>query len=173
MVRKIHLEITSDLSTDSFIFSLRRFIARWDHVKLCRSDGGNYLVGAHNELSAAINAWSQTQINDFMLQSDIDWRFNSPCSSHHGAAWERLIRSVRRVLRSLNHTQSMDEKTLRTLMWEIEWILNSTPSTKVIDYPRHLDILTPNYLLLLKNTNCFLQDYLTTIMYNQDVVGDK
>ena len=142
-------------------------------MKLFRSDGGNNLIGAHNELWAAINAWNQTQINDFMLQSDIDWRFNSPFSSHHGAAWERLIRSVRRVLMSLNHKQSMDEETLLTPMWEIEWILNSTPSTKVIDYPRHLDVLTPNHLLLLKNTNRFLQDYFATNMYHQDVVGDK
>ena len=124
-------------------------------MKLIRSDRRSNLVGAHNELSAAINAWNQTQINDFMLQSDIDWRFNSPCSSHHGAAWKRLICSIRRVLMSLNHEQNMDEETLRTLMCEVEWILNSRPLTKVTDDPRDLNILTPIHLLLLKNTSCF------------------
>jgi len=154
-VRAVHLEITSDLSADSFILALRRFLARRGPVKLIRSDQGTNLVGAHNELSTAISAWNRAQINDFMLQHDIDWRFNSPCSSHHGAAWERLIRSARRVLMSLTNEQTMDEETLLTLMCEVEWILNSRPLTKVTDDPRDLEVITPNHLLLMKNTTSF------------------
>ena len=31
----------------------------------------------------------------------IEWHFNAPASSHAGGVWERLIRSVRKVLTAL------------------------------------------------------------------------
>ena len=90
---------------------------------------------------------------NFLLQKNIDWRFNSPYSSHHGGAWERLIRSVRRILLSLINEQFLNEETLQTLMCEIETILNARPLTTISNDPRDLDVITPNHLLLFNNTN--------------------
>ena len=101
----------------------------------------------------AIKDWNQSRINDFLVQRNIDWRINSPRSSHHGGAWERLIRSVRRILVPLNNEQFKNEETLQILMCEIESILNALPFTTICGDPRDLDVITPNYLLLLKNTN--------------------
>ena len=53
--RAVHLEIAGDLSSDSFILSLRRFIARRGNVKNIRSDNGTNFIGAEKELKAAIN----------------------------------------------------------------------------------------------------------------------
>ena len=38
-------------------------------------------------------------------------------------------------------------------MCEIESILNARPLTTIFNDPRDLDVITPNHLLLLKNTN--------------------
>ena len=45
----IHIELAGDLSTDSFLLALRRFISRRGYVKVMRSDNGTNFVGANNK----------------------------------------------------------------------------------------------------------------------------
>ena len=52
--RAIHIEISNSLETDSFILSLRRFIARRGNVRKLFSDNGTNFVGAQRELQEAI-----------------------------------------------------------------------------------------------------------------------
>ena len=52
--RAVRLEIAGDLSSDSFILSLRRFIACRENVKNIRLDNGRNFIGAEKELKAAI-----------------------------------------------------------------------------------------------------------------------
>lgn len=152
-VRAVHLEVCNDLSTDSFLLALRRFLARRGTPERIRSDNGTNFVGTKNELTEQIKLWNQQQINDFSLQKNIKWIFNSPYSSHHGAAWERLIRSIRRILTSLLNQQTLTDESLITFMCEVEWILNSRPLSKVSNDPSDLEVLTPNHLLLMKANN--------------------
>ena len=84
----------------------------------------------------------------------IKWTFNPPTGSHHGGAWERLIRSIRSVLNSTLRAQSLDEEGLQTVLCEVESILNSRPLTKISTDPNDLEALTPNHLLLLKIQPC-------------------
>lgn len=85
-----------------------------------------------------------------LLQKNVKWVFNPPTVSHHGGAWERLIRSVRKVLNSILKTQTLDEEGLETVFCEAEAIVNSRPLTKASTDPQDLEALTPNHLLLLK-----------------------
>ena len=68
-----------------------------------------------------------------------------------GGVWERIIRSIRKILRSLLREQLISGETLRTLMAEIEGILNSRPLTPNSDNPTDLEPLTPNHLLLQRS----------------------
>ena len=56
---------------------------------------------------------------------------------------------------SWNNEQTVDEETLRTIMWEVGRILTSGPLTKSTDNPSDLNVLTLNLLLLLNSNNCF------------------
>lgn len=149
-VRAIHLEVASSLDTDSFISALRRFIARRGQVKILRSDNGTNFVGAERELKRAIEEWNSSKIENTLRQSGIQWMFNPPTGSHHGGVWERLIRSVRKILSATLKLQSLDEEGLHTLLCEAEAIINSRPITKASSDPNDLEALTPNHLLLLK-----------------------
>ncbi|XP_052237807.1 putative nuclease HARBI1 [Dreissena polymorpha] len=60
-----------------------------------RSENGTNFVVAERELCQAVQEWNYNQISDAMLTKNIDWKFNPPAGSHHGGAWERLIRSER------------------------------------------------------------------------------
>lgn len=149
-VRAIHLEVASSLDTDSFISALRRFIARRGQVKLLRSDNGTNFVGAEREIKRAIQEWNTSQIENALHQRGIQWLFNPPTGSHHGGVWERMIRSVRKILNATLRQQKLDEEGLHTLLCEAEAIINSRPITKASSDPDDLEALTPNHLLLLK-----------------------
>lgn len=150
-MQAIHLEVLSSLDTDSFINGFRRFVARRGQVLEIRSDNGTNFVGAERELRKAIENLNHNLINDVLLQKGVKWVFNPPAASHHGGAWERLIRSVRKVLNSILKTQTLDEESLVTVFCEAEAIVNGRPLTKASTDPQDLEALTPNHLLLLKS----------------------
>ncbi|XP_033100268.1 uncharacterized protein LOC117103763 [Anneissia japonica] len=114
-IRAVHLEVSSSLDTTSFINALRRFIARREMPSEIRSDNGGNFVKGNKELRAAIEGWNQEQIHQHLLQRHIVWCFNPPTASHYGGAWERCIRTVRKVLAALTTEQILKDEGLRTL----------------------------------------------------------
>lgn len=149
--RAVHVEVAHSLDTDSFICALNRFISRRGRPEEIRSDNGTNFVGAERELSDAISTWNETKIVNFLLQREIQWKFNPPYASHMGGVWERQIRTVRKVLNALVKEQVLDDEGLMTLMCEAESIVNGRPLTMVSSDPKDYEPLTPNHLLLLRS----------------------
>ena len=65
--RAVNIEVTCTMETDSFIQSLRRFMARRGKVRSLRSDNGTNFVGTDNELRKALEEMNQEQIRDYLL----------------------------------------------------------------------------------------------------------
>ena len=151
VTRAIHIEVVQSMDTDSFVNSMRRFVARIGLPEMIRSDNGTNFVGGNKELSQPISQWNQRQIHESLLQNGIKWVFNPPSGSHHGGAWERCIRKVRKVLSAVMKEQTLDDEGLTTLMCEVELVVNSRPITKSSDDPTDAEAFTPNYLLLLRS----------------------
>ena len=149
--RAIHLEVAQSMDTDSFVNSMRRFIARRGIPEVMRSDNGSNFVGGSKELREAISDWNESQIHEFLLQRNIKWLFNPPSGSHFGGVWERCIRTVRKILVALMKEQPLDDEGLTTLMCEVESIVNGRPITKSSDDPSDSEALTPSHLLLLRS----------------------
>ncbi len=76
-----------------------------------------------------------------------------PAASHFGGVWERQIRTVRKVLTQLSKEfgDQLDEESFRTLMCEVEAIVNSRPLTSVSTDPDDMNALTPSHLLTMKS----------------------
>ena len=134
--RAIHLEVATSLDTDSCVHALRRFIARRGFVRYIYSDNGTNFVGACREMQ---RVWKM----------DLEWRFNPPSASHFGGAWERMIRTVRKVLSGLlsEHSIRLDSESLHTFLCEVEAIINSRPITAVSSDATDPEPLTPNHIL--------------------------
>jgi transposase InsO family protein len=146
--RAIHLEVASSLDTDSFINALRRFIARRGNVKSLKSDNGTNFVGAEKELKKCITEMNSDTIAQYLSKHEIEWSFNPPGASHMGGVWERQIRTVRKVLAGMNaNIDNLDCESFRTLMCEIESIINSRPLTTLTDDPDDLTPLCPTMIL--------------------------
>ena len=150
--RAVHLEVLDSMDTDSFINALVRFTSRRGNPGTISCDNGTNFVGAERVLRESMEDWDQQRLGSFMSQRGIEWRFNPPAASHMGGAWERLIRSVRKVLSAVLVQQVPSDDTLQTMMCLVEGILNGRPLTTASDDPVDLDPLTPNHLLLLRPT---------------------
>ncbi|XP_033107721.1 uncharacterized protein LOC117109468 [Anneissia japonica] len=148
--RAVHLELASSLETNSFINALRRFIARRGQPKKFLSDNGTNFHGGERELKEAIKKMKTDQIEDFCHTRGFEWKFNPANASHFGDAWERLIKSVRKIMNGVLRQQTVSEEVLTTVLTEVESILNSRPLTDISQDPRDEEPLTPNHLLLLR-----------------------
>ena len=148
--RAVHIEIPHSLDTDSMINALRRFISVRGYPEQIRSDQGSNFIKADKELREAIEEWNQHKINNFCRQKQIEWIFNPPSASHMGGAWERMIRSVRQILKAILKEQLVSDEVLSTVMSEAVNILNSRPLTRNSDSALDEQPLTPNHLLHLR-----------------------
>lgn len=148
--RAIHLEVLEFLDTDAFLNGLRRFVSRRGFPVKIWSDNGTNFVGAHSELKKCLKELNQSRIQGYCLQAEIDWHFNPPHASHMGGMWERLIRTVRKVLIGILGKARLTDEVLRTVLCEAENIVNGRPITRVSDDVNDLSALTPNHLLLLR-----------------------
>ncbi len=115
-----------------------------------RSDNGTNFTSAEKELKRALEELNHNKITQFLAHKGIKWSFNPPSASHHGGAWERLIRMVRKVLSSVLTQQTLDDEGLHTVLCEVEAILNDRPITKMSEDPNDLEPLPPNHLLTMK-----------------------
>ena len=74
------------------------------------------------------------KIKSFLQENGADWILwhnNPPGASHMGGVWERQIWSARNILEGLLkiHSHSLNDESLKTLMAEVELIINSRPLT--------------------------------------------
>ena len=123
--------------------ALLRFIARRGKPIEIFSDNGSNFVGAEAELKTLIESWNQSLLSNEMLERGIDWNFNPPFASHRGGTWERIIRSIRRILCAVSKEQLVTDEVLYTYLTEvtknqptstkIERILNDRPLVPVYD----------------------------------------
>ena len=121
-----------------------------------RSDQGTNFTGARSELKAALCEMNHDHVQDYLLRNGCKWtpfKFNVPHCSDMGGSWERMIRNVRNALEPLllQAGSQLDDETLRTLLTEVECIINSRPlSVDNLRDAEASETLTPNHLLTMK-----------------------
>ena len=151
----VYLEVAEDLSTDSFINVVLRFVSRRGPPIVIYSNNGTNFREAELNVVKALKVWDQERIQATLTNWRIEWKFNPPPASYRG---ERLISSIRRILYSLIEKRLLNDEGLRTLLVAIEKILNDRPITSVSSDPQDLEALTQNHILLLCRNQSFCPD---------------
>ncbi|XP_058508983.1 uncharacterized protein LOC131475122 [Solea solea] len=145
--RCVHLDLLESLDTDAFLMSLRRFISRRGKPFELLSDNGTNFTGGARELRVAFEAMVP-QLKEQLAEQQIEFCFNPPSAPHFGGAWEREVRSVKTALKVVLKEQSVPETVLRTVLVEVEGILNAKPLGYVSSDVADPDPITPSILLM-------------------------
>ena len=150
--RAIHTELATDLSTDTFLLALDRFIDLYKKPKFVRSDNGSNFIGAANELKEMINSWKsdtdeRKKLVNVCNKYGIKWTFSTPLASHHNGAVESMVKSVKTALNKLLKDQAYKEEEYRTIFSKITAVVNSRPLWPVSEGDVDQPPITPNDLL--------------------------
>ncbi|GBN18015.1 hypothetical protein AVEN_157137-1 [Araneus ventricosus] len=153
VTRAVHLEMVDNLTTETFLLALRRFIARRGLCSEIRSDNARTFKKAELELKRLCTIINHPIMKDFYASHKIQWRFIVEKAAWWGGFYERLIRSVKLALRKTLGKTSLCREELETLLIEIEGVLNSRPLTYVFSEFQGPVPLSPVHMLLGRRVN--------------------
>ncbi|XP_076247789.1 uncharacterized protein LOC143187453 [Calliopsis andreniformis] len=129
-----HLELVTDLTTETCIAAIKRFFARRGKSRNLYSDNGSNFVGARNEI--------------IEIQAFVNWSFSPPRSPHFGGLWEAAVKSFKKHLRATIGETVFTYEQFNSIIIEIEAILNSRPLTPLSSDPNDCIALTPAHFLI-------------------------
>jgi len=138
--RSVHLDVITSLSTEAFIRSLERFINTHGRPNVILTDNGTNFVGTAN-LFKNLN-WMSIRRDSHVKQ--IQWIFNPPTAAWWGGWWERLVRTVKDLLRKMLGRARLTFDELRTCLSAVEATVNSRPLTTITEDIDDLVPLTPD-----------------------------
>lgn len=141
--RAVHLELVTSMSTEAFLGVFRRFISRRGRPKTVYSDNGLNFVGSASLLKEV--DWKKVEKVSAIMK--ISWKFNPPSAAWWGGFWERLIRSVKDILKRVVGKACLNYEEMSTILCETENIINSRPLGSMGDDPNDLTALTPNMFI--------------------------
>ncbi|XP_072401151.1 uncharacterized protein [Diabrotica undecimpunctata] len=159
VTRACHLELVSNLTTESFVLTLKRFISRRGNPSVIFSDNATNFLGSKNQLKEFAqflrNQDTQNSIKNFLTSSEITWKFIPPHSPHHGGIWESAIKSAKYHLHRLIGNLTLTFEEFSTVLAQIEAVLNSRPLCAMSNQPGDLSVLTPGHFLIGKPLTSF------------------
>ncbi|KAH9591002.1 LIM domain and actin-binding protein 1, variant 3 [Schistosoma haematobium] len=101
-------------------------------VNKSKDESGSF-KGANASLRQIMCGWDQNKIANALLKRGCEWRFNLPRASRRGSARGRIIKSIRRIVRSLLFQKVLMDESLETFLIEAEVILNNRPLIKLVN----------------------------------------
>ncbi|XP_062715284.1 uncharacterized protein LOC134291501 [Aedes albopictus] len=144
-IRAVHVEVVYKLDIESCIKAVRRFICRRGSPAEIYSDNATCFRGTERLLRDQINKGLAAKFTS----TQTEWKFIPPSTPHMGGAWERMVRSVKVALSSLqDSSEKLNDESLQTFLAEAEAIVNCRPLTYLPLDSIEQEALTPNHFLL-------------------------
>lgn len=130
--RAVHLELCADMTNNSFIQGFKRFISR----------RGVPAIIVHDNFKT----FRSKEVQRFLACIGVNQRFILPASPWWGGFYERLVKTVKMSLKKTLGRSFISFEDLRTMLCEVESVINSRPLHYVSDDDL-LNSLTPNHLI--------------------------
>jgi hypothetical protein len=97
--KAIHIELVSDLTADTFLDALKRFVSRRGTVKSIISDNATNFIKANKDLIDLHQFFQNSEISRKLVTTlsneNIQWKFIPPRTPNFGGLWEAGVKSVK------------------------------------------------------------------------------
>ena len=144
VTRAIHLELVTDMTSDTFLRAFRRFAARRSLPSHMISDNQTTFIAAAEEIQ---NLLQTVSVSDYMTTKNIQWTFIPKRAPWFGGFYERLIGITKTTLKKTLGRALLTLDELVTVLTEVEAVVNDRPMTYLTSDSDNLDPLTPSHLL--------------------------
>ncbi|GFQ74794.1 integrase catalytic domain-containing protein [Trichonephila clavata] len=169
VTRSLHLELVTSLTTEAFLLAFRRFISRRGLCTVIYSDNARTFKRAEIELRRLWTIINHPDVKEFCASKCVKWKYIIERGAWWGGFYERIVRSVKTILRKVIGKSSLTSEELETVLCEIEAVLNSRPITYIDSDSTGNFPLTPSHFLLGRRLTSLLAVKLSSI----DCVVDK
>ena len=149
--KAVHIEVVEDLTTEAFLAALKCFISRRGRPTELHSDNGSNFLGAKNDLQLLYKFLREnhSSVSDYLLSHRIQWSCIPERSPHFGGLWEAAVKAAKFHLKRIAGPIKFSLSELKTVMCQIEAILNSRPLTAINSHsPDGIQCLTPAFFLI-------------------------
>ena len=143
LTRGIHLELLKDQTTEGFIRSLKRFVARRGRPSKIYSDNAKSFVAAAKWLRTIMK---DEKLQNYLAHQYITWQFNLSRAPWWGGQFERLVGLVKRALHKSSGRAKLTWNEFEEVILDVEIALNNRPLSYVED-DIQLPVLTPNSMM--------------------------
>ena len=152
LVKAVHIEAVSVLTTEAFLACLQRFIARCGKPNIVWSNYGTNFTGAARELKELTEFLQERKdnkvIDDFCSSQAVEWRFIPEKTPNFGGFWEAAVKSLKTHLRKVIGETKPTFEELTTILAQIEACLNSPPLNPIPAEGDGVKALTPGHFLV-------------------------
>lgn len=145
VTRAVHLEMVPDMTAETFLRALRRFVSRRGVPRVIYSDNALAFKRSKKDLSELWNVLRDEEVRNYFANSRIQWKFIAERAPWWGGFYERLIRSVKNSLKKVIGRRVLTEEELVTLLTEVEAIINSRPLTYAYSEAQEPQPLSPSH----------------------------
>lgn len=150
--KAVHLELTTDLTTETFLASFRRFIARRGLPIEVHCDNASTFKCARSQLVELYNLQAsqshKEKVTSFSSQRGVNFHFIPSYSPTFGGLWEASVKSTKYHLKRIVGKTVLTYEQLNTVLIEIESILNSRPLVPMSTDPSDYCYLTPGHFII-------------------------
>lgn len=150
VTRAVHLELTSAMTTEAFMGTLKRFIATRGLPKRILSDNGSNFIGANNHMHELFTLLTSSNLakalHHVTISEKIEWDFIPPSSPHFGGLHEAAVKSAKHHLRRLTYNARFTFEEFSTIIKQVEAVLNSRPLVPLVS--DSIEVLTPSHFLI-------------------------
>ncbi|XP_055543518.1 uncharacterized protein LOC129729062 [Wyeomyia smithii] len=171
VTKALHLECVTDLTSDAFIATLKRFTSRRGIPELIECDNGLNFQGAQRELEELARLFRSQQHQNLVTRSfeedNITFKFIPPRSPNFGGLWEAAVKSMKKHLRCTIGNVVLYYDEFLTLLTQIESCLNSRPLTQLCSDPNDVEILTPGHFLIHRSLKAIPEPSTEDIPFNR------
>ncbi len=151
VIRAIHLEPITDMTSQSFLLSLRRFIGRRGSPSCIYSDNAGQFKHTNKTLNLAWNSIKTDEDTlNYCSSHQITWKFITERAPWCGGFYERLVGIIKSSLRKSIGRNFLRYEQFTTLLVEVEAVINTRPLTYLYNDVDSNTILRPIDFLIFQ-----------------------